>query len=272
MFTACFKNNKHEPAQVLLLCHGRKHSYTHLENHFCRYAKDFTTIDIQQRPDIKLDVTQTLPSEHIDKVTRRFDIIASIFCPFNLFFESKREKLNETFFQNIHTMLRPGGLFLTRLNGYWLDLSDETKEAYDIPYSYNLTDVSKFLESPTLLKYFNVKYLYQHELESGNVFDGYISTDKSNRTEFVNKEMLQCIVNKCEEHGIDVKEWNNFNNKQLVVLERKELHVRGARGGSPNLDTHFMIGNRRARIYYGPRGGKYVKVNGKLVLLSKIRS
>lgn len=203
---------------VLLLCHGRKHSYKDLEAHFSDHAKQFTTMDICHNPDIMLDVTKELSDEQ--RVRGKFYIIASIFCPYRLFFA--RDKLNETFFKNVCMMLRPGGLFITRLHGYSLELSDELKELHHIPCSYDLPDISRFIKSKEITKYFDIKYLYQHKLGEGDSpFEGYVYTDANNKTYFTRERMPKRILNKCKQQCIDIEKWQAFNNKQLVVLKRK---------------------------------------------------
>lgn len=69
-----------------------------------------------------------------------------------------------------------------------------------------------------------------------------------------------------------VAENNNINETKALMqgLYSAWNPNLNARGGA-HQPTHIMIGTRRARIYYGPRGGKYVRIRGKLVPISKIK-
>jgi hypothetical protein len=188
---------------VLLLCHTKKHKYDFLKVNLSKNATKFKTLDS------KVDITQPI------SIKDRFQIITSVHCPFMIYDD-------EQTFKNIYDLLAPGGLFMTKFGGASapvIKLSDSQKEKYDIPISYNHIDISKIIKSPHITKYFKVVYLCQQKLSSIGQ-EGYIYTTKSNKSEYADMSMPQCLIKTCSVFGIDIEKWINFNRMELVVLQK----------------------------------------------------
>ena len=185
-------------SNVLLLCHAKNHKYEFLKLNFSKKAKKFKTLDVGGKPHYKTDITQPI------SIKERFQIITSVYCPFTIYD-------SEQAFKNIYDLLAPGGLFMTKFGGInapIIKLSDKQKEKYDIPISYN---------SPNITKYFNVIYLCQRKI--GNS-DGYIYTNKNNKTAYANMSIPECLIKTCSVFDVDIIKWIKYNHMEIIVMQK----------------------------------------------------
>lgn len=251
MFGSCVKKPK-QITPIMLLCHGNKHSYNNLLTSLSTESKKFTTMDLHKCPDFKVDITKDITMKH--SLYEQFDMIMSVYCPVDIYV-SDDGRLNKQTLYNIYRMLRPNGYYIfqmpTPFSSHTLDLTDEYFEKYDIPYGYTFVDVNAILTDPVLTKYFDVKYVYQHEVSSGSPFEGYIYTTPEERFQKASSDprIPKNVEDKCTQHGINIQKWHILNDKALIVLQRK--------------NTHSPVEGGASKVYTGPRGGKYVVMNGK---------
>ena len=176
-------------ADVLILCHAKNHKYEFLKLYFSKKVKK-----------IKTDITQPI------SIKGRFQIITS-----DLYYDSEQA------FKNIYDLLAPGGLFMTKFGGVnapIIKLSKRQKEKYDIP-----VDISKIIKSPMITSRFKVIYVCQQKLSSHA--EGYIYTNKSNKTEFADDMSIpQCLIDVCSVFGVDIVKWIKHNHMKLVILQK----------------------------------------------------
>jgi hypothetical protein len=199
--------------EILLLCHAKNQKYDSLIANFSQDAKKHKTLDIYGHPDFKGDITRPIAS-----LKNRFQLVTSVGCPFSIY-NSKQT------FRNIYNMLAPGGLFMTKFGGVdqpVLKLTQKQREKYDVPVSYDFTDISKIISSPQITRHFNVVYVCQHSLNSKthDMYDGYIYTSPENKTAYANMKIPKCLINVCDVLGVDIVKWIKHNRMGLVVMQK----------------------------------------------------
>jgi hypothetical protein len=268
----CFRSQKSQSREItdtLLLCHGRKQQYTKLLSDFSKKASDLTTVDLVSCPDYTIDISNS--ETNISALSNKFDVIASIYCPIQIYYkqdETTTTTINETTFKNLHGMLKDDGMYFFVLpQGDYsmtkthVNLSDDDRKTCD-PRNYDFPNVNLFLNSSEITTYFNVKYVYQHELNNllNNTHEGYIFVENDKQSKYPDSidstQMPDDVIEKCNAQDIDIQKWHEANQYQIIVLVKKKIIV----GGSIN-EKHVYKG-RSYKIRVGARGGRFIMVLG----------
>jgi hypothetical protein len=231
----CFRSQQsREITGTLLLCHGRKQQYTNLLSNFSKKASDLTTVDLGSSPDYTIDISNS--KTDISDLSNKFDVIASIYCPIQIYYKQNETTIiNETTFENLHKMLKDDGMYFFVLpQGDYsmtkthVNISDHDRDQFEIPCNYDFPNVNLFLNSSEITTYFNVKYVYQHELNNllNNTHEGYIFVENDKQSKYPDSidstQMPDDVIEKCNAQDIDIQKWHKAYQYQIIVLVKKK--------------------------------------------------
>jgi hypothetical protein len=258
----CFKPSRppREDANVLLLCHANNHNFKQLNTQLFKDKQsgtNYETMCISDKPDMKVDITITKAKADPPLPLQKYKIIISVYCPSEVFFDDNGDLIESTF-QNIKTMLQPGGVFVFSLP---ISVDNLNIDGYINECTHeSTTDINKVIKKLSTLQSLKAHAVYKNTQDDGQ---GFFTNDNNTQGDYYGQ--MQNIISLFDDVKLDFIKWSEWNDKRLIVLQKVSDSQMG--GGKKLHSTKEKIMTKKGPrvVYEGPRGGKYVKLDGKYV-------